>query len=159
MFFFSSRRRHTRYWRDWSSDVCSSDLSTVPSRQPAIAASGNNVYVVWHEGLSGNSEILYRRSTNGGANFSGIVNLSNNTGVSRLPAVDASGNNVYVVWHDDSLVPGNFEILYRRSTNGGANFSGIVNLSNTTGQSGRPDVAASGNNVYVVWSDNTAQAG
>src|SRR3712207_8039860 len=22
-FFFSSRRRHTRYWRDWSSDVCS----------------------------------------------------------------------------------------------------------------------------------------
>src|SRR3712207_8902926 len=25
-FFFSSRRRHTRYWRDWSSDVCSSDL-------------------------------------------------------------------------------------------------------------------------------------
>src|SRR3982750_4130270 len=27
-FFFSSRRRHTRYWRDWSSDVCSSDLLT-----------------------------------------------------------------------------------------------------------------------------------
>src|SRR3712207_1639593 len=25
--FFSSRRRHTRYWRDWSSDVCSSDLA------------------------------------------------------------------------------------------------------------------------------------
>src|SRR3712207_4086415 len=28
-FFFSSRRRHTRYWRDWSSDVCSSDLAAV----------------------------------------------------------------------------------------------------------------------------------
>src|SRR3712207_2385737 len=27
MLFFSSRRRHTRYWRDWSSDVCSSDLA------------------------------------------------------------------------------------------------------------------------------------
>src|SRR3712207_7457597 len=26
LFFFSSRRRHTKYWRDWSSDVCSSDL-------------------------------------------------------------------------------------------------------------------------------------
>src|SRR2546422_2793441 len=26
MFFFSSRRRHTRCSRDWSSDVCSSDL-------------------------------------------------------------------------------------------------------------------------------------
>src|SRR3712207_7454365 len=29
-FFFSSRRRHTRYWRDWSSDVCSSDLRPGP---------------------------------------------------------------------------------------------------------------------------------
>src|SRR3712207_8256591 len=28
VFFFSSRRRHTRYWRDWSSDVCSSDLGS-----------------------------------------------------------------------------------------------------------------------------------
>src|SRR5690606_40427457 len=27
-FFFSSRRRHTRFSRDWSSDVCSSDLKT-----------------------------------------------------------------------------------------------------------------------------------
>src|SRR5690606_39701294 len=28
-FFFSSRRRHTRFSRDWSSDVCSSDLEAV----------------------------------------------------------------------------------------------------------------------------------
>src|SRR6266508_6367418 len=28
-FFFSSRRRHTRWPRDWSSDVCSSDLGPV----------------------------------------------------------------------------------------------------------------------------------
>src|SRR5438445_1048090 len=42
-FFFSSRRRHTRYWRDWSSDVCSSDLGPRPrerhvERAPAVAA-------------------------------------------------------------------------------------------------------------------------
>src|SRR5690606_40050238 len=29
--FFSSRRRHTRFSRDWSSDVCSSDLITAMS--------------------------------------------------------------------------------------------------------------------------------
>src|SRR5690606_5772754 len=29
-FFFSSRRRHTRFSRDWSSDVCSSDLKEYP---------------------------------------------------------------------------------------------------------------------------------
>src|SRR5690606_39528443 len=28
-FFFSSRRRHTRFSRDWSSDVCSSDLTLI----------------------------------------------------------------------------------------------------------------------------------
>src|SRR3712207_7476891 len=33
-FFFSSRRRHTRYWRDWSSDVCSSDLVGNPALSP-----------------------------------------------------------------------------------------------------------------------------
>src|SRR2546422_3343950 len=31
-FFFSSRRRHTRCSRDWSSDVCSSDLISVTER-------------------------------------------------------------------------------------------------------------------------------
>src|SRR5439155_8121437 len=36
LFFFSSRRRHTRWPRDWSSDVCSSDL--MGSRPPALAA-------------------------------------------------------------------------------------------------------------------------
>src|SRR5690606_40443609 len=30
---FSSRRRHTRFSRDWSSDVCSSDLVLVPGRR------------------------------------------------------------------------------------------------------------------------------
>src|SRR5215475_12016215 len=29
LFFFSSRRRHTRFSRDWSSDVCSSDLQVI----------------------------------------------------------------------------------------------------------------------------------
>src|SRR5438105_11807973 len=43
-FFFSSRRRHTRSTRDWSSDVCSSDLGDIhsdfkPSNVLVIAAS------------------------------------------------------------------------------------------------------------------------
>src|SRR5207247_7425217 len=36
LFFFSSRRRHTRSTRDWSSDVCSSDLQAPPA--PVLAA-------------------------------------------------------------------------------------------------------------------------
>src|SRR5690606_41196489 len=37
LFFFSSRRRHTRFSRDWSSDVCSSDLAiqdSLPYMEP-----------------------------------------------------------------------------------------------------------------------------
>src|SRR5215510_15673136 len=37
--FFSSRRRHTRWPRDWSSDVCSSDLAA-PAKKAALAAQG-----------------------------------------------------------------------------------------------------------------------
>src|SRR6266550_6775314 len=40
-FFFSSRRRHTRCSRDWSSDVCSSDL-TAPSRTFSDAAAARD---------------------------------------------------------------------------------------------------------------------
>src|SRR5215208_8443641 len=34
-FFFSSRRRHTRWPRDWSSDVCSSDLAKEQAKREA----------------------------------------------------------------------------------------------------------------------------
>src|SRR5216684_5325527 len=36
-FFFSSRRRHTRCSRDWSSDVCSSDLTLAPTESVVLA--------------------------------------------------------------------------------------------------------------------------
>src|SRR5690349_23169931 len=36
-FFFSSRRRHTRSLRDWSSDVCSSDLALLRSQRLLVA--------------------------------------------------------------------------------------------------------------------------
>src|SRR5437762_9025586 len=38
MFFFSSRRRHTRYIGDWSSDVCSSDLGDAVAAAPDAGA-------------------------------------------------------------------------------------------------------------------------
>src|SRR3712207_1648800 len=61
--FFSSRRRHTRYWRDWSSDVCSSDLSglladATPGSSPSSATSAptaaalSGVARVWPSGVT-----------------------------------------------------------------------------------------------------------
>src|SRR5437867_13391477 len=46
-FFFSSRRRHTRSYGDWSSDVCSSDLLSHVLREVAPLP----VLVFLHEGL------------------------------------------------------------------------------------------------------------
>src|SRR5438105_11810889 len=39
-FFFSSRRRHTRSTRDWSSDVCSSDLVAPDPLDPDVIYGG-----------------------------------------------------------------------------------------------------------------------
>src|SRR5690606_40617326 len=40
VFFFSSRRRHTRFSRDWSSDVCSSDLERAVEEAGALTPAG-----------------------------------------------------------------------------------------------------------------------
>ena len=124
-----------------------------PSANPTIATSGNNVYVVWQDNSLGNGDILYRKSTDGGTTFGPTINLSDSAGFSTNSAVAASGDNVYVVWFDNT--PGNPEILYKRSIDGGANFGAPINLSNNVASSLDPAVAASGNNVYVVWYDNT----
>src|SRR2546429_1764399 len=63
-FFFSSRRRHTRCSRDWSSDVCSSDL--IRFRTPTWPGSSSGVWSARqatgapHFGQCG-GEVLHRR--------------------------------------------------------------------------------------------------
>src|SRR5690349_22094197 len=59
-FFFSSRRRHTRSLRDWSSDVCSSDLHDVERvlgqrRHLRETPSGG------HRDLAGDQRVVARR--------------------------------------------------------------------------------------------------
>ena len=53
-FFFSSRRRHTRLVRDWSSDVCSSDLEEKGlSIEPMLCLAEDLIPVLRTEGESG----------------------------------------------------------------------------------------------------------
>src|SRR5690606_41010058 len=47
LFFFSSRRRHTRFSRDWSSDVCSSDLHFAKSAYEADLQGGSRSEVAF----------------------------------------------------------------------------------------------------------------
>src|SRR5690606_24959043 len=55
-FFFSSRRRHTRFSRDWSSDVCSSDLASQAIEDAGIDVSAIDPFdigVIWGVGQGG----------------------------------------------------------------------------------------------------------
>ena len=45
-----------------------------------------------------------------GKNFESVRNLSKNNGTSELPQVTAEGNNVYVVWQDNSN--GNYDVYF-----------------------------------------------
>src|SRR5690606_40816440 len=45
-FFFSSRRRHTRFSRDWSSDVCSSDLAVEHGALAGVGVAGKRNQII-----------------------------------------------------------------------------------------------------------------
>jgi len=79
------------------------------------------------------------------------VNISNSMSKSFHPQILSDKENLYVVWTDES--PGNRDIFFSKSNDGGMTFSNTVNLSNNTGSSLFPRIAISENNVYVTWYD------
>ena len=117
-----------------------------------VAASENNVYVIWQDSMSSgnrNYDIFIKKSANNGNTFGPSINLSNNSGFSEHPQISAYKENVYVVWTDNTL--GNKEILFTRSTDNGTSFSKAINLSNTSASSANVEIVAFENYVYVVW--------
>src|SRR5690606_39581213 len=64
--FFSSRRRHTSFSRDWSSDVCSSDLDPLEDAEPGLSSQDRRAI----ENLPPRSALLIvRKGPNLGARF------------------------------------------------------------------------------------------
>jgi hypothetical protein len=122
------------------------------SNNPAIAANGLNIYVVWEDNTPGNKEIYFKRSADGGVSWTADKRLTNNTGASEGPAIAANGSNIYVVWMDRT--PGNWEIYFKRSVDGGATWKMDKYLTNNPSYSGEPAIAVNGSNIYVVWEDN-----
>jgi hypothetical protein len=137
------------------------NLSNTPerSRMPAAAVdSAGNIDVVWMEDPSDNyeEEIYFTRSTDNGTNWTPMLNLSDNPGESRFPAiaVDSVGN-INVVWEDST--PGNPEIYFTRSIDNGATWSPAVNISATPGNSKSPAFTIdSAGNFYITWVEETS---
>jgi catechol 2,3-dioxygenase-like lactoylglutathione lyase family enzyme len=124
------------------------------AKYPAISADSlGNPHVVWYEDTPGNDEIFYRKSTDKGALWSWTAQkrLTWNSGESAHPAirVDSSGNP-HVAWYDNT--PGNLEIFYRKSTDGGTSWMPSKRLTWDSEWSWTPSIAIDYlGNIHVVW--------
>jgi hypothetical protein len=118
---------------------------------PHMAVEGSNVYVMW-EGGDGN--VLFKASNDDGTSFGstiplgkGILGSAGTAGyIADGGKVLASGNRAYVVWNDDQ-----FDIILRKSDDGGKRFGDPVNISKNVAESINPRIAISSDDVYVVW--------
>ena len=102
----------------------------VPVFLAPITASGDNVYVTWWDNKTGNWEVFFAKSTDGGETFDDSINLSNAKGRSEDASIAASGDNVYVTWWDNKT--GTREVFFRASTNNGDTFGNTIMLNSTS---------------------------
>ncbi len=135
----------------WQEDTRLTNNSAA-SRYPSIAVYGSLVHVVWEDYRDGKDEVYYKRSIDGGETWSEDIRLTNDVASSFAPSIAVSGSHVHIVWQDYRNV--NMEIYYKRSTDGGTNWGIDTRLSNATGYSTFPSIAAIGSLVHIVWYDD-----
>ena len=143
-------KRSTNAGLSWGPDARLTN-NTAYSEYPSVSVSGSVVHVVWEDTRDGNSEIYYKRSTDGGSSWEADTRLTNDPLESKLPSVSASGSIVHVVWNDYRDV--NYEIYYKCSTDGGASWGADTRLTNNTAYSEYPSISVAGSAVHVVWND------
>jgi hypothetical protein len=103
------------------------------SVRPSVAVSGSNVHVVWRDDRDGNGEVYYKRSNDGGSTWGADVRLTTDGSVSSTPSMAVFADTVYVTWADNR--DGNFEIYFKRSTDGGSTWGADTRLTDATGVS------------------------
>jgi hypothetical protein len=114
----------------------------------------SRLHVVWMDGISpGNSEIFYKISTDTGTNWS-TKRLTWTSDVSSTPTIAVGSNgHIHVTWFDDT--PGNSEIFYKTSTDGGMSWS-AKRLTWNSGGSQESVVSVDKNDyIHVVWRDES----
>lgn len=118
-----------------------------------VAASGDTVHVVWEDDRDGHFEVYYIRSTDGGISWGTDMRLTNSLNHSQKPSIAVSGSVVHVFWFYHQGI-GNFEIYYKRSTDGGQTWGPDTQLTNANGNSWELSASTSGSTVHVVWEDS-----
>src|ERR671931_115176 len=108
------------------SNFAKTQLST-ELRAP-IAASGDNIYITWWENKTGNNEVMFKASTDGGKTFSDKMNLSNSSKSESVNVqIAAAGSNVYVSWWERNATTN--EPVLRVSNDNGKKFGEKIMLS------------------------------
>jgi hypothetical protein len=97
------------------------------NRNAPIAISGDNIYIAWWANKTGNDEVMFRASTDGGKTFGDKINLSNSTVNSERAEIGTSGKNVFVTWWE--TMNGKDVPMLRVSTDNGKTFGPLLNLS------------------------------
>jgi len=143
--------RSTNGGVSWGGDIRLTNNSA-ESSNPSIYASGSFVHVIWQDERDGNFEIYYKRSTNNGVSWGSDTRLTNSPNRSVNPSLSVYTHYLHLVWAD--FRNNNYEIYYKRSTNGGLNWLSDTRLTNDPANSGFPSVSVSGLDVHVVWEDN-----
>jgi len=143
-------KRSTDSGMNWDTDTRLTNNPAL-SYYPSITATGSQVHVVWYDNRDGNNEIYYKRSQNGGTTWETDTRLTNDTAISYSPSVAVNGLKVHIVWFD--FRDGNWEIYYKRSTDGGTIWNADTRLTNNSAKSIYPSIAVSGSQVNVVWQD------
>lgn len=97
-------------------------------RKSPIAISGDNIYITWWSNKTGNDEVLFRTSTDGGATFGDKINLSNTTNMDSVDAmIDAEGDTVAVTWWERNSTSN--EPVMKISNDAGETFGPLLQLS------------------------------
>ena len=126
---------------------------TYDSINPEISVSGDDIYSSWISKVdSNNSDVMFTKISNASGLPTSINNVSNTPGISNIIKLKASKNNVYITWEDKQS--GQWQLLFRKSQDGGETFSNLRNLSYTTGNVHLHDLSISRGNVFVVWAAN-----
>jgi hypothetical protein len=98
------------------------------SKAPVATSGDSNVYVTWWSNKTGNDEVMFKASTDGGKTFSDKTNLSNTPKSDSQDAeIAASGNNVYVTWWERNQTMN--EPVMRVSNDSGKTFGQEITLS------------------------------
>lgn len=121
------------------------------SNYPCIGVYESNIHLLFMDNRSGNYEIYYKNSVDGGINWNSEYCLSDNTGVSRFSNLAVSGQELFAVWANDR--DGNDDIYFRHSLDGGLNWFPEVRLTNDPAKSNQPNISVSGSQINVVWFD------